>query len=339
MVLEVDPRAEHVLDAGLVDQPLQHRGEGADVELPVDELDDQAAQREVHHRVDRREPFLGVVRDLADHQRAGLLGMRGARQLLEEHEADVEGHVEPPAVDTVAQVAAHHRVVGRIEVLAHRRVLEVQLGQVLGAPPRAGAAGKLGAEDEPVAVRAGRVGFGLAEDRRVAPHVVEHAVEHQLHAASVHVGGQRLDVVARAVLGRDLQVVERVVLVVGERQADRVQVQHVGAQPLHMVQPRAGARQVAAPELDLVAPQLVARDIAALGRRLVPAPKLFWLGVEVALGGQVGARCEAVDQHLVDHGAHAPVVLAGLEDTGEFAVEAIGVVHGRCGGEGQGTRL
>jgi hypothetical protein len=96
-----------------------------------------------------------------------------------------------------------------------------------------------GPMDEPVAVGAGRVGSGLLEDRRVAPHVVEHAVEHQLHAASrAASAARRLDVVARAVLGRHLLVVERVVLVVGEGQADRVQVQHVGAEVLHMVQPR-----------------------------------------------------------------------------------------------------
>ena len=47
----------------------------------------------------------------------------------------------------------------------------------------------------------------------------------------------------------------------------------------------------------------------------------------MALGSQVGGRREAVHQHLVDHGAVAPVGLARFEDAGEFAVEAVGAVH------------
>jgi hypothetical protein len=55
-----------------------------------------------------------------------------------------------------------------------------------------------------------RVGKRLARDRRVAAHVVEHAVEHDIDAAAMGVGRQAAKVFARAVLGRDGLEVERV---------------------------------------------------------------------------------------------------------------------------------
>ena len=328
MVVQVDPGLEHVVHTGLVHHAGDHaRGRGR-VQPAVAQTQDDVTQREVHHPVHGREPLARVVGQLAHHQRTGLFLVRGVGEFLQEAEADVEGHVQAPAVHAVAQVTAHHGVASRVEVLAHRRVLQIQLGQVLGAPPGARAAGELIAKDEPVAPGAGRIGLRQTEGRRVAPHVVEHAVQHQLQAACVQVLGQALDILARAVLGRDVQVVQRVVLVVGVGQADGVEVQHVGAQLDHVVQACCGAGEVAAPEVDLVAPELVVLEVLALGGHFVPAAQALGRRVKVLLGSQVCAGGEAVHQHLVDHGAIAPVGLAGLVDAGHGTVESVGVVHG-----------
>jgi hypothetical protein len=98
---------------------------------------------------------------------------------------------------------------------------------------------------------------------------------------------------------------------------DRVQIQHVGAQALHMVQQARGrARQVAAPEIEFVRAQLLVGQVGAGLGRLGPGTQDLGRGVERALGLDVGRRREAIDQHLIDDGAVAPVAFAVFIDAG-----------------------
>jgi hypothetical protein len=150
--------------------------------------------------------------------------------------------------------------------------------------------------------------------------VVEHAVEHHLQASPLGVGRQAAEVFARAVLGRDGLEVQRVVLVVGEGEVDRVQVQHVRAEVLHMVEPRGRALQVAAPEVELVSTQFLLGQVGAGLGRLGPGAKHLGRRVQRALGFEIGRRREAVDQHLVDDGTVAPIALAVFVGTGVSGV-------------------
>ena len=281
----------------------------------------------MQYGVDRREPLARVVGNFADDQRTWFLGVRRLGQLVQKTEADVEGDVEPPAVDAVAQPATHDRIAARVNKVAHLRVLEVQLGKVFSQRPGTRTTGVLRSEEKPVAIRAVGIGFGLLEQGRVSSHVVEHAVQHQLHAATVHCLGQPRRVCTRAEFGRDLFKVERIILVVGVGEVNRIEVQHVGAELLHIIELARHAGQVATPEFDLVAPDFGALDISTGLGQLAPPAQHFGRRVQRLLGLQVGRRREAVHQHLVDDGAIAPVFLARLKYAGQRLVGAVGIVH------------
>ena len=64
---------------------------------PVDQAQQDLAQREVHDAVDGGEPLLGVVGDLADDQRTGLLRVGRLRQRREIGGPQLERRVQPPA--------------------------------------------------------------------------------------------------------------------------------------------------------------------------------------------------------------------------------------------------
>ncbi len=253
MVVDEHPGHEQVLVVAIGVQPGEDALGVLGRQPAVGGLDEDPAQVPGQHAVDRPQPLGAVGSDLADGERAGLLGVRGVGEVLEVAETQIAGDVEPPPVDAVTQVAADHRVGAVPQVVGHRRVLVDQLGQVLREHPRAGTARILLTEVEPVPVRGLRAARRLEEQRVGPAEVVEDAVQHQLQPSTVQVLGQRGDVGPGAVPGRDLQVVDRVVAVVGVGGADRVEIEDVDAETHHVVQPRAKARQVTTPEVDLVA--------------------------------------------------------------------------------------
>lgn len=70
-----------------------------------------------------------------------------------------------------------------------------------------------------------REAFVAVEERAVARHVVEHAVEDDLHIARVRLGDQSVEVRTRAQHAIDRQKVRRVVAVIRARLEDRVEVE------------------------------------------------------------------------------------------------------------------
>jgi hypothetical protein len=108
--------------------------------------------------------------------------------------------------------------------------------------------------------------------------VVEHAIEHHLQAVRMRIVHQRLQVLLRAELRRQLAVVERVVLVVGVGQVDRVEVEHVGAEPVDVAELAARALQVAAPEVDFVRPHLHVGQVGPALGCLAPRAQHFGAG-------------------------------------------------------------
>jgi hypothetical protein len=213
------------------------------------------------------------------------------------------------------------------QLALHGRVLEVQLRQIQEAGPRSSAGGVLGSDGKPLAPWALRVRKGVLKTRRVAAHVVEHAIQHELHAGGVHGAGQAAKVVVCAVLRRDLAVVQRVVLVIRVGQMDRVQVENVRAERPHVGHLRRGAAQVTAPEVEFRAVELLVFEVLAGTRHVGPRMQHLRGRVQRALALQIFSGHEAVDDDLIDDGAVASVPLSQVERAGP----------GFDGGPGPGT--
>ena len=326
VVLERAPAAQDELDARVVDHVAQAIGGGDRVGAAAAVVEQRHAHVHVQDAVERAVPAGGRVPDLADDERAGLLLVGAFREFAQEMRPEVARDVEAPAVDPVAQVRAHGAVGVEPEMLAHLVALDMEVGQVRHIGPSAVAVLVLAADEEPRAIRAVRIAHRLLEVAVPLADMVEHAVEHDLEAACVRVADQHAQVGARAVFGADLEVIRGVVLVVGVRAVDRVQIEHIRVHRLEVRQAAAHALQVAAPEVDLVAPHARALDEVALRRILVPVPQPLGLGIEMELGVEIVALREAIDEHLVDDRTRAPVGVA----CGETFMKVGGLrMHGR----------
>ena len=184
---------------------------------------------------------------------------------------DVVDDVHAEAVDPAVEPPPHHRVDG----LPHLRVLPVEVGllareqvQVVLARRRVelprrtgegrGPVGRLGARRTglhaltrrpppvPVALRVVPARARRHEPRVLVGGVVDDEVHDEAHAAAVEVGEQGVEVLERAEHRLDVLVVGDVVaVVVHRRRVDRRQPQHVDAEVLQVVQPRAHAGEVA----------------------------------------------------------------------------------------------
>ena len=313
VVLERRPAAEDELDPRVLDHVVEPRRRRRAIGVRAAEVDDRHARIHVENAVERAVPARGRVPDLADDPRAGPLVVRGLREFAQEMRAEIARDIEPPAVDAVAQVRAHRALGAVPEMLAHLVALDMEVGQVRDVGPAAVTVRILRSDEEPRAVRTVLVAERRLERVVAAPHMVEDAVEHDLEPARVRVADEQPQVGARAVLGAHLEVVGRVVLVVRVREMHRIEIQHIRADLVDVAELAAHAREVAAPEVDLVAPHARALDEAPLLGRLVPRAQRPRRRVEAALRVEVGARREAVDEHLVDDGARAPVCLARLD--------------------------
>ena len=303
------------------------------VQVPLGrEAHDRLRQRVVHDRVETiaGQPLRALGPDLAHDVRLGVHRAAAAPELLPERlVADLGGHVEAPAVDPEAQpVLGHLHDVG-----ADLGVVGVELGQGRQAPPgpvpqvpeglvaalvfrdaderlvrgiqrvrgpRVGPERTVALEGgpgevEPVAVRgAGAVLQDVVERPEPAPRVVEHPVEHDAHPARVRRVQQLAQGVVAAQERVDLQVVERVVAVVGGRLEDRGEVDRRDTEVREVREPLRDAQEVSALE-----PVVGRRRVPGLQRARLPDPQ---------------GRGEPVREDLVEDRVANP--LRGVDDHG-----------------------
>ena len=156
-----------------------------------------------------------------------------------------------------------------------------------------------------------RIAAVAVEVAAVVAHVREHAVEHHANAHRARVPAQARKVLLRAEHRVDLPVVARVVLVVGARPEDRVEVEHRHAQVAQVRQLLTHALQIAAEKVARQ-PVAVVRD-GAVGA-LIPVRMHAHV---VALSQQAAVRhavVKAVDHDLVHHALAHPArrVIGGI---------------------------
>ena len=146
------------------------------------------------------------------------------------------------------------------------------------------------------------------EERAIRRHVVEHAVEDDLHAARARPVDEVLEVLHRPEVRIDRAVVGGVVAVVRLRREDRVEVDRRDAEALQVVELARDAREVAAH----VVAAARALDRRAPRRRVaVEAPRAVRRRVGVAAAVALGLRVprQLQDRVVVAHVAGLRVVL------------------------------
>ncbi|OQA06253.1 MAG: hypothetical protein BWY66_01972 [bacterium ADurb.Bin374] len=327
MVVEHQPAFQDVVHAGVLDRGFPHLAAEGPGKPALEHGQQQLPAMHVHDAVDGRVPFFGIVPDLADDQRAGFRRVRSLGQVGQVAEAEVERHVEPPAVDAlVAQIRLDHRVRRSVDVFLDVGILEVELGKILDVIPADISAIVFIRELEEGAPLAARVATSLHEHGAAPAHVVEHTIEHETHAAPVQIGRQVGQVGAGPVDRVDCVIIPCVVLVVRQRGEDRIEVDDVDAQFLDIPDTAEKALKIAAPEIDLVRPDAFLLQVGTGFRRFLPVAEPAWRGIQFLLPREVGRRGEPVDDDLVDDGAVAPVGGSGCQ----FLLTGLVIhVHGR----------
>ena len=252
---------------------------------------------------------------------------------------NIPAHIQAPAIGVPGFHPVHGDWVARArpDEVAHFLVGRIQLGQAVEAKPAcvgsaagcavaadagAGAGWHVG-EVVPVAVftvlalaSAYRSVIAIAvEVDAVRRGVVEDAIQHDVHAASVGFLDKQLEQrqVAKVIVND--AVIGSIVLVVGWRLKDRVEVDGSDAQVFEVIQLVQHTLQVAA--VEVLAPDEVARTarVARVADRLVPvrlvgAEDAAALIVERRAGrGVIGgvAIAEAVGEDLVEDGVLDPI--------------------------------
>ncbi len=273
----------------------------------------------------------GVLPDLADKHAVGTLGHHGGLDLGDELVGKLVGHVKAPAARAQAHPLANNAVLAANELVVVLGV-GVERGHVLVAPPAG--VGIVVVEAKPVAVRGllavdvGLPGADLGivavavEVDRIAPAVVEDAVQDDGDAAGLGRRAQVREVLLGAQHGIDAQVVGRVVAVVAVGREDRVEVDDRNAQALQVVELLGHALEGPAVEVPASNAQVIGRDARVRGRgipvldqgALHAVQRLVESGRRALL--PILAASKAVGEDLVDHGVLVPVELgrAGLKD-------------------------
>lgn len=175
------------------------------------------------------------------------------------------GHVQPPACRAAAYPGAHHAVAPGDDKVAPVGVALVHLGQVGEVPP---AAVVVRVVPEVVPAVVGRGGPGvvgsgvrvvreLVEVDAVRARVGKDAVEHYAYAHALGRGAEVLKVRVGAEDGVDVQVIRRVVAVVGAGLEHGVEVDDADTQALEVVEAALDALERAAVEVE--------REIKAVG--------------------------------------------------------------------------
>ena len=256
----------------------------------------------------------GVLPDLAQQQLVLAVGFDGSTDFFDKAVRQLIGHIEPetrgpqpqPGVNDTAFAADKIHIGGRI--LLHLR-------QCLKAPPAAVAAGIARVKVVPAAVGRAAVAVGTAravaalavEVDRVRAGVAEHAIENDADALFGSGGAKGAELLIRAQQRVGLEVVGRVVAVVGVGLKDRVQIQAGDAEITQIRQLLLDSREVAA----VVVHVQVA--LALLGRPEVGLTGLVGAVDAVGEGHLLAgvALAEAVGEDLVHRAVFQPV--GGLE--------------------------
>ena len=288
VVVQQQPRLQHRPNARLLYGALHHGGGGGRCNVAFDGIQNDIAQGEVHHRIHSREPFFGKVGNFPHHQRTGFGLVRGLGEFGKVLGSQLRCHVQAPTIHPFAQPRLNHRVRLGIDEIPHRRVFQLEFGQVGGLNPAPCAAGVLVAEEEPVAVHTVAVCQCLLEGLRIAPHVVKNTVEHHLHAHGVAGIGKACHVVFGAKFWRNFQVIQCIVLVVGDGMVNGVEVEHINTQFLQIAQFALHAGQITTPKIEFVAPDIGRFQVLAPLGRFTPAVQNLGWRVEAALGFQMG---------------------------------------------------
>ena len=166
---------------------------------------------------------------LAHQQAIGLERLHAAAEFAPEAIVNLAGHIQPPAVDIKG---AHPMLPDAAEIVAHLRIGGIELGHgafiaealVIGDWFAAFRAhdGQLQMV-KPIAVRRGSAAARHILKGKKAPRtVVEHAVEHYAQVAGMAFFHQRAQVVVRAQRRVDVEIVERIILVISPGRKNRV---------------------------------------------------------------------------------------------------------------------
>ena len=247
--------------------------------------EDGVAQRIVHHAVQLSASEIaaalgigdlvgGILPDLTDDESIRFFLLCGGIQSGDKIVGQLVCDIQPPAGRTEPQPPAHHAVRVAEDKALVVRVALVDLRQGVNAPPRAVFVRPL-AEFVPRAVRrvlglmcAERVIAAAAvEVAAVVAGVVEHAVQHDAHAALCRLAAQRFEVLLVSEQRVDALIVARIIAVVGVRLKDRVEVQRAHMQALKIVELGQHAAQRAA---EKVVVQDLPVLIRAVDRKIVP---------------------------------------------------------------------
>ena len=258
----------------------------------------------------------GVLPDLADEQRVGLLGQFSGLDLGDEVIGQLVGNVQTPTARTSAQPLAHHAILAA-DQLAVVGIVLIQVRKRVDAPPAL--VGAVVAELEPVAIR--RIGALVCADgvivaqaveiHRVCAGVVEHAIKNDGDATVARFLAETREALLVAQHRINLHVVAGVVAMVGLRLEDGVQIEDRDAQALQVVKMLANALKRAAVELPLGDAAVLSLLVAG---GLVPVVNQLALGaIRMQLQSCRGALLpvlatgEAVREDLVDDAVLVPV--------------------------------
>ena len=149
-----------------------------------------------------------------------------------------------------------------------------------------------------------------------SPDMIEHAIEHDAHAARMDFSDERAQFCACAVVRTDIEIIGGVVFVIGVREMNRIQIKHIGVNRLQVIELASHAGKIAAPEINLVAPHACfVHEVTLLGR-FIPLAHTPRFGVVRAFRCKVRARREAIDEDLIDHRTRAPIGFASSNAVG-----------------------
>ena len=173
----------------------------------------------------------GVLPDLAQQQLVLTMGFDGSTDFFNESIGQLIGYIEPEARGTQPQPGVNDAALAADKIHIGGRIL-LYLGQRLKVPPAAVAAAIAGVKVVPAAVGRAAVAVGTAravaaltvEVDRVRAGMAEHAVKNDADALSGSGGAKGAELLVRAQQRVGLEVVGRVVAVVGVGLKDRVQV-------------------------------------------------------------------------------------------------------------------
>mmetsp|Transcript_89340 Transcript_89340/g.207952 ORF Transcript_89340/g.207952 Transcript_89340/m.207952 type:complete len:304 (-) Transcript_89340:488-1399(-) len=235
VVAEHDPGAQDLLNAGV----LNHSGNGLSSGWPwaraFGEAINQHAQVQAKDTIECRRPAWWVGPHLSDDKAVTLVSVRGTGEGCQDLKANFRGNVQSPSVCTPRKPCGDDRVLCLPQVLLDAGALQAQLDQTRSTPPNFVAMCVFVTQEEPIAFARLLVVDCLLEVRASASYVVEYSIKDKLHSQPMNGVCKLLEIVQGPVLSVNLHVVGGVVLVIGKRLRNRLQVEHVNSQVLDVI--------------------------------------------------------------------------------------------------------